>query len=49
MVIHHTTSSAIEPTGICRGDIETDAVHDNDMRETVYVGLYTSDGGKYRM
>ena len=34
-----------EPTGIYRCDIETDAVHDNDMRETVYVGLYTSDGG----
>ena len=35
------------PTGIYRCDIETVAVHDNDMRETVYVGLYTSDGGKY--
>ena len=34
-----------EPTGIYRCDIETDAVHDNDMRETVYVGLYTSDEG----
>ena len=35
-----------EPTGIYHCDIETDAVHDNGMRETVYVGLYTSDGGK---
>ena len=34
------------PTGIYRCDIETEAVHDNGMRETVYVGLYTSDGGK---
>ena len=35
-----------EPTGIYRCDIETEAVHDNDMREAVYVGLYTSSGGK---
>ena len=41
-------SSAMEPTGIYRCDIETEAVHDNNMRETVYVGLYTSDGGKYK-
>ena len=34
------------PTGIYRCDIATVAVHDNGMRETVYVGLYTSDGGK---
>ena len=34
-----------EPTGIYRCDISTVTVHDNDMRETVYVGLYTSDGG----
>ena len=39
-------SSATEPTGIYRCDIPTDAVNDNGMRETVYVGLYTSDGGK---
>ena len=39
-------STANEPTGIYRCDIETDAVHDDDMRETVYVGLYTSGGGK---
>ena len=36
---------AMGPTGIYRCDIETEAVHDNGMRETVYVGLYTSDGG----
>ena len=37
---------ANEPTGIYRCDIETNAVHsDNGMRERVYVGLYTSDGG----
>ena len=39
-------NSGTGPTGIYRCDIETTAVHDNDMRETVYVGLYTSDGGK---
>ena len=38
-------NNANEPTGIYRCDIATDAVHDNGMRETVYVGLYTSDGG----
>ena len=35
------------PTGIYRCDIETAAVRDNHMRETVYIGLYTSDGGMY--
>ena len=35
------------PTGIYHCDIETEAIHGNGMRETVYVGLYTSDGGKY--
>ena len=39
-------STANEPTGIYRCDNPTDAVHDNGMRETVYVGLYTIDGGK---
>ena len=39
-------NNANEPTGIYRCDISTDAIHDNGMRETVYVGLYTSDGGK---
>ena len=34
------------PIGIYRCDIETEAVHDNGIRETVYMGLYTSDGGK---
>ena len=33
-------------TGIYRCDIATVAVHDNGMRETVYVGLYTRNGGK---
>ena len=40
-------NNANEPTGIYRCDIETNAVRDNGMRETVYMGLYTSDGGKY--
>ena len=31
-------------SGIYRCDIETNAVNDNDGRETVYVGLYTSGG-----
>ena len=35
------------PTGIYRCDIETVAVHDNGMRETVYMGLYPSYGGKH--
>ena len=39
-------NNADEPTGIYRCDIETNAVHDNGMRETVYVGLYTSSEGK---
>ena len=39
-------NNANGPTGIYCCDIETEAVHDNNMRETVYVGLYTSDGGK---
>ena len=34
------------PIGIYRCDIETEAVHDNGIGETVYMGLYTSDGGK---
>ena len=32
------------PSGIYRCDIETNAVTNNDGRETVYVGLYTSGG-----
>ena len=39
-------NDANEPTGIYRCDMPTDAVNNNGMRETVYVGLYTSDGGK---
>ena len=39
-------SRGTEPTGIYRCDIATVAgVHDNGRRETVYMGLYTSDGG----
>ena len=36
------------PTGIYRCDISTNAVngYDLSLRETVYVGLYTSDGGR---
>ena len=40
-------NSGTEPTGIYRCDIPTDALNDNGMRETVYGGLYTSDGGKF--
>ena len=39
-------NSGTGPTGIYHCKIETAAVHDNGMRETVYVGLYTSDGGR---
>ena len=38
---HNNTNG---PTGIYHCDIETDAAHDNGMRETVYVGLYTTGG-----
>ena len=44
--LRRTVSTALGPTGIYRCDIETDALHDNDMNETVYVGLYTNDRGK---
>ena len=37
------------PTGIYHCDISTVPVHSNGMRETVYVGLYTSDKGKKTM
>ena len=40
-------NNANGPTGIYRCDIETNAVHDNGMRESVYVGLYTSSGGEH--
>ena len=32
------------PSGIYRCDITTDAVQDNSVRETVYVGLYATGG-----
>ena len=42
------TNNANEPTGIYRCDIPTVATHttDNSVRASVYVGLYTSDGGE---
>ena len=46
VVLRRTSSTVMGPTGIYRCDIETVAVNGNGMRETVYVGLYTSDGGK---
>ena len=39
-------NNANEPSGIYRCDIETNAVNGNSMREIVYVGMYTSYGGK---
>ena len=44
--LRRTSSTVMGPTGIYHCDIETVAVNGNGMRETVYVGLYTSDGGK---
>ena len=35
------------PSGIYRCDITTDAVQDNSVRETVYVGLYATGGEQY--
>ena len=46
--LRRITATAMGPTGIYRCDIETDAVHNTDIRETIYVGLYTSDGGNGR-
>ena len=43
-------NNANSPVGIYRCDISTNAVHhDNDIavRDTVYVGLYSTDGGNY--
>ena len=40
-------NSATSPTGIYRCEIPTNAVHDDidiSVRDTVYVGLYTSEG-----
>ena len=45
--LRRTNPTATEPIGIYRCDIETVAgVNGDGVRETVYVGLYTSDGGK---
>ena len=44
-------TNATGPTGIYRCRIATNAVHSNtdeSVGETVYVGLYTADGGKLR-
>ena len=38
-------SEATSPTGIYRCDVSTQAVNDNFTRESVYVGLYTNNGG----
>ena len=40
-------NNANEPTGIYYCDIATVAVYNDNMRETVYVGLYNSEGGKH--
>ena len=48
-VIRRTTATG--PTGIYRCDIPTNAVHDDDdisVGETVYVGLYPTDGGNLK-
>ena len=37
-------NNAMSPSGIYRCDITTDAVPDNSVRETVYVGLYATGG-----
>ena len=44
-------NSGTTPTGIYRCDIQTVAVHatDDSVRASVYVGLYTSDGGITRI
>ena len=45
------TNDATEPTGIYRCRIATNAVHrvtDQSVGETVYVGLYPTDGGKLK-
>ena len=47
VIIRRTTATG--PTGIYRCRIATNAVHSNSdesVGETVYVGLYTADGGK---
>ena len=45
-------NNANSPVGIYRCDIPTAAVHDDTdklVRDTVYVGLYTTTGGKIRI
>ena len=45
-------TNANSPTGIYRCDIPTNDVHDdtaNSPRDTVYVGLYTANGGMRRV
>ena len=45
------TNSANSPVGIYRCAIPTNAVHDDidtTVRDTVYVGLYSTDGGNYK-
>ena len=50
-VVHiRRRNNPIGPTGIYRCVISTNAVHndsDESVGETVYVGLYTSGGGRY--
>ena len=46
------TGGATGPTGIYRCRIATNAVHsdtDRSVGETLYVGLYPTDGGKHRL
>ena len=45
VVLFYTGSGGA--SGIYRCDIETVAVNNNDGRETVYVGLYTSGEGEW--
>ena len=44
-------NSANSPVGIYRCDIATNDVHDTiiAVRDTVYVGLYSTDGGNYKI
>jgi len=41
--LHHRGRSDVT-SGVYRCTIETNAVHDDDGRETVYIGLYASGG-----
>ena len=41
--LYHS-NNANSPSGIYRCDIPTNAVKDNSMRETVYVGIYATGG-----